>query len=602
MIKKSQLIILLIIFPLTSLGSVVSQGIVFHRFLKSVESLQELKSNFNSHVPIQKITKTDNKKLIALVDGSELQEEITLIEKFLDEELNIEENSLKGQTNLSSTESEKVKNFVNDEDNFLNEFVKKHRAVSEKLNKDELLMIDFNKNSLMPSKKKQSGPKNFETVSNNEISNNVKLAIKREMAHLKNFDKVNLRSSKNRFNVKKRALLRKEILKNFPTETPNSFINLKLYDAKINEGIKERIFNFEWRPHFNRSLSVGDSGSGSIELKNKTNNQSNYSFGSIFHYGSIISRIGVLFREGYKKLKIPVLNSASFENYLDKNSLKGEGGFLLIKFRKRPLRVNIDTEFEKKIYLNKDFKVEKFFGGHKYTLFIGANPGNTLFTLIDENGKKSEKITYIENSEVTYEEPIIEESNYKKLSLYKKNLLSNRNPEFREDGDKVVLFNRPKSFLRKVGLNLYEFKKPIHEKGTRLYLRFDNLKRSFYLGIGETKSALIPSKGFMQKIIDSFGLEELDKRCLVQLNLNNSPIKFTAEGESTFGPMKLETLYLDKEGEFESESENLNELTDFIFILGDLQGVINIKIDYLNGSSDILRTICSSDDYLVEQL
>ena len=180
--------------------------------------------------------------------------------------------------------------------------------------------------------------------------------------------------------------------------------------------------------------------------------------------------------------------------------------------------------------------------------------------------------------------------------------MSNRNPEFREDGDKVVLFNRPKSFLRKVGLNLYEFKKPIHEKGTRLYLRFDNLKRSFYLGIGETKSALIPSKGFMQKIIDSFGLEELDKRCLVQLNLNNSPIKFTAEGESTFGPMKLETLYLDKEGEFESESENLNELTDFIFILGDLQGVINIKIDYLNGSSDILRTICSSDDYLVEQL
>ena len=66
--------------------------------------------------------------------------------------------------------------------------------------------------------------------------------------------------------------------------------------------------------------------------------------------------------------------------------------------------------------------------------------------------------------------------------------------------------------------------------------------------------------------------------------------------------MKLETLYLDKEGEFESESENLNELTDFIFILGDLQGVINIKIDYLNGSSDILRTICSSDDYLIEQL
>ena len=89
---------------------------------------------------------------------------------------------------------------------------------------------------------------------------------------------------------------------------------------------------------------------------------------------------------------------------------------------------------------------------------------------------------------------------------------------------------------------------------------------------------------------------------MVQLNLRNSPIKFSAEGDSTFGPMKLEILYLDKEGEFESNSESLNELTDFVFILGDLQGVINIKADYLNGSSDILRTICSSDDYLIEQL
>ena len=180
--------------------------------------------------------------------------------------------------------------------------------------------------------------------------------------------------------------------------------------------------------------------------------------------------------------------------------------------------------------------------------------------------------------------------------------MSNRNSEFKEDGDKVVLFNRPKSFLRKVGLNLYEFKKPIHEKGTRFYLRFDHLKRSFYLGLGEAKRALVPSKDFMDRIISSFGLEELEKRCLVQLNLRNSPIKFSAEGDSTFGPMKLEILYLDKEGEFESNSESLNELTDFVFILGDLQGVINIKTDYLNGSSDILRTICSSDDYLIEQL
>ena len=42
--------------------------------------------------------------------------------------------------------------------------------------------------------------------------------------------------------------------------------------------------------------------------------------------------------------------------------------------------------------------------------------------------------------------------------------------------------------------------------------------------------------------------------------------------------------------------------TNFIFILGDLEGVINLKVDYINGSSDLIQTICSSDDYLIEQL
>ena len=80
MTKKCQLIILLIIFPYTCFGSTVSQGVVFHKFFTSVETIKGLKDNFKSHIPGEKIIKTDNKELILLGDGSELREEIALIE------------------------------------------------------------------------------------------------------------------------------------------------------------------------------------------------------------------------------------------------------------------------------------------------------------------------------------------------------------------------------------------------------------------------------------------------------------------------------------------------------------------------------------------
>ena len=106
----------------------------------------------------------------------------------------------------------------------------------------------------------------------------------------------------------------------------------------------------------------------------------------------------------------------------------------------------------------------------------------------------------------------------------------------------------------------------------------------------------------MDRVLSSFGLEDLEKRCLVQVNLRNAPSEILIDGDSSLGPIDLETKFLDREGVFETDVENLNELTNQIFILGDLQGVVNIRIDYINGQSDILETICSSDDYLVEQL
>ena len=602
-----QLIIFLIISK-DCLGGVVSQNALLHNFFQSFGSITILKENLNSHLPGKKNLKytKDLGLLNNLGDDKQLKTEIAQIEIFLDEEF-----FQKGNNEVYLSEKKNGVNkvddgFLKEEESVIKNLINRIKSNRNTFKNDQLIMIDLSKKSPSPAQNSKTFflNKNFNLPSNNNLSTVVQRAIKREMSGRKSVDTVNLKLAKNRMNSRRgqNGFLKTEIIKNYEEGMRNSIVSLQVFDAKINVGVKDKIFNFEWRPHYNKSIRLGDSGSGFIELKSALNKNDNYSMGTVFHYGSLVSRIGILFNEGYQESKIPLLNIRSLEKYLDGENLKGEGGFVLLHFKKGLYRVNLDSPFEKKIYLNSNFKIQKYFGGHKYVLFIGVKPGNTLLSLINEKGDKSEKIIFVENAEITFENPDVREPKLKKVSLVKKNLLGNRNSDFRIENKKASLFNRPNSYLKKVGLNLYEFKRPYHEKGARFYFRFDHLKKSIYLGINDSKKAILPSEEFMQKIINSFDLEDLDKRCLIQLNLDNSPIKFQAGGESAIGPMSVETLYLDKEGGIENNLENISELTNFIFLLGDLEGVINLKIDYVNGSSDLIQTICSSDDYLIEQL
>ena len=321
----------------------------------------------------------------------------------------------------------------------------------------------------------------------------------------------------------------------------------------------EKLFNLEFRPHYNKSTRVSDSG-GKLEFREYPFNKYSRLAGSIFHHGSMITRISFPISEGIKKQQIPLIDIASFENYLRKNKLKGVGGSILVDFKNEdPLRVIIDSPFEK-IYLDENFKISEFFGSHRFILFIGVEPGNILLTFMKSKEKYSEKIIFVENSEVTYQNPQIKEGSIRKVSLLKNNVMGNRKSVFSIDQDKVKLFNQPKISVRKIGLNLYEFKTMLTEIGKREYLRLDNFEKSLYLGFGNEKILTVPSKGFMNTVLDSFNLDNLDKRCLIQVNLKNAPSEVYIDGDSSFGPIDLETRFLDKEGVFESEVENLNEL------------------------------------------
>ena len=94
-------------------------------------------------------------------------------------------------------------------------------------------------------------------------------------------------------------------------------------------------------------------------------------------------------------------------------------------------------------------------------------------------------------------------------------------------------------------------------------------------------------------------LSELGERCMVQLNLAKEIRDIRVSGKNRAGEMFAETSFLDNDGNF---SRDNSELSEKVFITGDLEGIFNVRLDYTDGSSDFLKTFCSEGAYLIEQL
>ena len=80
----------------------------------------------------------------------------------------------------------------------------------------------------------------------------------------------------------------------------------------------------------------------------------------------------------------------------------------------------------------------------------------------------------------------------------------------------------------------------------------------------------------------------------------NLPIShFTTFKINSYEKIKSVGPSLDEDGKF---YDDLSYNSRKIFLLGEKQGVINIKVQYTDNSIDTLQSYCSKDTYLVEQL
>ena len=376
-------------------------------------------------------------------------------------------------------------------------------------------------------------------------------------------------------------------------------IQAKATNLKKNKDVN----NFEVRFQDNLNEIYEDFGAGSVEMLTHTN--------------SVMNRSMVLLKRGYaptntdlivennSKAVLPLIEEEVFNGLLDEVSTNAAHGALLVEFDDETESVALDADFEKELLLDENLKVTKA-ENFRYKLFLGLNAGNVFLRYKDFNGVETAKIVHIHERELTFDANLYEEAQDLKVSLYEEGLLSKELSPLIIKGDQVRVFATEK-VSTKLNQNTHKLNFKKHLLGERKYLEVNHLEEPIFVGIKENTKVVLPSENFINFVLSNFENRKLGNRCIVQVNLDAPVAEYYVGTESAGSNLVTTTQVLDQDGKF---YDSVGPKSNKLIILGEnhasadqsRDGKINIKIDYLDGSSRFITSYCSPNTYLVEQL
>lgn len=299
-------------------------------------------------------------------------------------------------------------------------------------------------------------------------------------------------------------------------------------------------------------------------------------------------------------MSVPMLAQEELELLLNRYKLHGEGAYLAVQLDDEIKNVVLDKPYESKVFLDNHFKIVAQDKAPQFVLFIGIAPGNTMIGYDFSNDKKINKIVYLSESELYVDNEGFEKKTDFEYSLYTKELMGQGKTPLNVSGDLVASFNDNQT-SKKSTLNSYEFKDLVTSKNEANYFELRLPEHNIFFTARDRSEIELPSKTYYNEILAQFNLDQLKESCVVQLNLNNQKkidlLKFN--GRSYQGFENIDLIALDNDGSLGSE---VSDTTKKIFLSGNAQGVINLKLKYTDGTIDYEQTYCSPGIYLVEQL
>jgi uncharacterized protein YuzE len=359
------------------------------------------------------------------------------------------------------------------------------------------------------------------------------------------------------------------------------------------------IHNFEIRFHDDEDDIIQDFGKGEIEIKNKLSTQMNIRRASLLassHYPTVFDFVF----EGLKAdIAIPVFKKETFDNLINSLGLRGLGAHLLIELDEKTEDIEIAAEnkYESKVYLDKNLKrVDRDTSDYSYILFVGVDPGNTIVNFLNIKNEISNKIIHLTEKEIYYDPNFYAEILDDKVELFKEGLLSKCKGLLSVDENEIKSWSFD-SKIKKKSINRYSLGRMIYPVGTRKYMELSHLDESIFVGRWGQGPVVIPSEEYVRHALGNFEINGTE--CLVQVNLTKDLKNFSYNAQSKNGYVRTQAKFLDKDGSFYTDLSNDSKR---IFVVGEEQGIINMKLEYTDGSSQYLQTFCSDNTYLVEQL
>jgi hypothetical protein len=457
------------------------------------------------------------------------------------------------------------------------------------------------------------------------ISNNVNTVITREMntnpltTQKKQLAAINLPTKRKRSNLKTDVLMAgtgysyKVAEKNnttdlissalaapqkTTTQKENSRTTLSAKEINFKKGELGLINNFEFASAHDLNNRLTDNGAGFINIDINLSASHSIFRGTILKRGMMRTIVNLILGPGTMSVEVPVITQEAMSDILSSHKIDGIGGFVLIELDDEIDTLDIDTNYDAKINLNKKFKEVGALEDAMYVLYLGVAPGNTLLQIKSINDHYAEKVIHVVEDEVLFETPFLVNPEEQKLLLMERNILAREAKELEIFGSEITFFNR-KIRATQEALNMFTIKMPALIMGMRKYFEFNHLGETLYLGTWNQEKIEVPSQDFIENVMATLEIENLSGRCLIQVNLPKEIKDIKFGGDTIKGPMNIQYAYLDQDG---TMSEEVSELVKKAFFIGELQGLINIEIEYLDHTKEYIQTFCSNETYLVEQL
>ena len=491
-------------------------------------------------------------------------------------------------------------------------------------NDDDLVMYDYSKlvNEKSPSETKK--------IFDEPLSNTVKEAIQREVKGTE--VQTNVLTNPSRKAIPKNLATlpdvtnedgekstieqdqivfdypKKEVAKNDYSSAIQGFVDqekevstqaslkIKAFEINLNTQKIRQSVGYEFVPDYERAERMDDQAGGEIEISSSLSSDQATLTGVIQAQGFIPTRIEANILD--RKMEVPLFDEVGIQKFLEKKKIMIVGNIIVIGLSDEISDVDLDTQYQEKLYFNKNYQLLKDPMSAEYVMVAGVAPGNHMLKYSLKNKETASKIIYVGDGELYYDNPEFEHMGRDIYTFTTRSLLGKKIKELNINTEDVKMYGSSSS-TKKKSLNSYELKLPVIVNNNRKYIEFKHLGYPLYVGTGTKKELEVPGNDFISKVLNTFELNQLGERCLLQVNLSKEVRNVTINGKNKSGEMFIESVYLDNEGGFSSDSA---ELAEKVFVTGDQEGIMSARIDYTDGTTDYLKSFCSQGSYLIEQL